>query len=54
MERYWEKREFIDAQRTKCIKCGDTRSYVLDFHHKDPNIKNFTIGQLKRGAENVL
>ena len=54
MERYWEKREFVDAQRTKCAKCGDTRSYVLDFHHKDPNTKEFTIGRLKRGAESTL
>ena len=53
-ERYWEKSAFVDAQRTKCAKCGDTRSYVLDFHHTDPNDKSFTIGVLKRGAQATL
>ncbi len=52
--RYWEKRAFVDAQRTKCAKCGDTRSYVLDFHHKDPKEKSFTIGALSKGSEKAL
>lgn len=54
MERYWEKREYVDAQRTQCAKCGDTRIYLLDFHHKDPNEKEFTIGAMKRGAKETL
>ena len=51
-EQYWEKRNFIDAQRIECIKCGDTRLYVLDFHHIDPSKqaskKDFTTGQIKK------
>ena len=27
----------------KCEKCGDTRWYVLTFHHKDKNNKSFDI-----------
>ena len=54
MERYWEKRDFIDAQRTKCAKCGDTRTYLLDFHHKDPSQKEFTIGVMKKGAKDKI
>lgn len=54
MERYWEKRAFVDAQRTKCAKCGDTRSYVLDFHHINPEEKEFTIGRLERGSQESL
>ena len=53
-ERYWEKRAFVDAQRTCCIKCGETRSYVLDFHHIDSDNKDFTIGKMKRGSAEVL
>jgi hypothetical protein len=53
-ERYWEKRAFVDAQRTCCIKCGETRSYVLDFHHIDSDNKDFTIGKMKRGSTEVL
>ena len=52
--RYWEKRAFVDAQRTQCVKCGDTRSYVLDFHHKDAGEKDFTIGTLKKGSTDVI
>lgn len=49
-ERYWEKRNFIDSQRTSCAKCGETRAHVLDFHHKNPDEKDFTIGRLKKGS----
>lgn len=49
-ERYRKKKEFVDAQKTQCKKCGDDRFYVLDFHHIDPNSKKFTIGQFKKGS----
>ena len=54
MERYWDKRAFVDAQRTQCIKCGETRSYVLDFHHKNETEKSFTIGAMKRGNKDII
>ena len=54
MERYWEKRKYIDSQRTACAKCGETRFYVLDFHHCNPDEKTFTIGRLKRGAKETI
>lgn len=28
-----------------CLKCGEKRNYVLDFHHLDPKIKDFQIAQ---------
>lgn len=49
MIRYRIKKEFVDSKKTICEKCGDTRCYILDFHHKDPNEKDFTIGAFKRG-----
>lgn len=30
-------------QTLKCKKCGDDRFYLLDFHHIDPNQKDFSI-----------
>jgi hypothetical protein len=54
MERYWAKREFIDSQRTSCEKCGESRSYVLDFHHKNSSDKDFTIGQLRKGSLDII
>jgi hypothetical protein len=53
-ERYWKKRSFVDAQRNKCVKCGETRSYVLDFHHKEKSTKDFTIGRMKKGSLEVI
>lgn len=53
-QRYQEKKEFVNSQKVRCAKCGDDRSYVLDFHHKDKNSKDFTIGQFKRGNFTVL
>lgn len=37
--------EFLKSQ-CRCAKCGDSRGYVLDFHHKDPSIKEDTISRL--------
>lgn len=39
MERYWQKRTIVDELRGTCQKCGETRPYVIDFHHKDKNEK---------------
>lgn len=30
-------------KKLKCVKCGENHNVVLDFHHKDPNEKDFTI-----------
>lgn len=53
-ERYRKKKAFIDEQKEKCAKCGDVRTYVLDFHHKDPTVKEFTIGQIKKGSQELI
>ena len=33
-------------QTLKCYKCGESRHWVLDFHHRDPSIKDGTITQM--------
>ena len=53
-ERYQEKKAYINSKKEKCEKCGESREYVLDFHHINPSLKNFTIGKLKKGAKEVL
>lgn len=40
-----EYRDRIDALKTPCCKCGDTRLYVIDFHHIDPTTKSFNINR---------
>jgi hypothetical protein len=41
--------EYIDSykQLNNCKKCGENRYWVLDFHHIDPNKKEWNIGNLK-------
>lgn len=38
---------YINLLELKCIKCGNNHPAVLDFHHRDPNIKKDTISNLK-------
>lgn len=36
----------IEALKTPCIKCGDTRLYIIDFHHINPSEKSFNINRI--------
>lgn len=37
------KADYANSLKTPCIKCGEIRKYVIDFHHIDPSIKSFNI-----------
>jgi hypothetical protein len=32
--------------KTPCVKCGENRNYVIDFHHIDPSQKKYNISQI--------
>ena len=53
-KRYRQKKAFINNNKRMCKKCGDTRVYVLEFHHIDPSKKDFTIGRVKKGSFEVI
>lgn len=36
--------KWIESQRLVCLKCGETHPGVLDFHHRNPDEKELTIG----------
>lgn len=40
------KLEAVKQLGGKCVKCGDTRPYILAFHHIDPNQKDDTPSRL--------
>lgn len=40
-----EYRKRVQGLKTPCVKCGDTRLYVIDFHHIDPSEKSFNINR---------
>ena len=52
--RYYQKQAFIDSKKVPCAKCGESRIRCLSFHHKNPNEKDFTIGQLRKSSLNVI
>lgn len=44
----------IDYKGGKCEKCGyDKSSWALDFHHKDPEQKSFSISKGKKSFETL-
>lgn len=49
-----DKRKKVDAYKTPCAKCGEDKLYLLDFHHIDPSIKCFTIGNSYRGNDEKI
>ena len=54
MVRYHAKKDFVNSYKNECAKCGETREYVLDFHHKDPSQKDFTIGKISIKDSNLI
>lgn len=40
------KKKGLEILGSKCMKCGDMRSYVLDFHHKEPELKTDTLSHI--------
>lgn len=54
-QKYQEKKNIIQELKSKCAcaKCGDTRGYVLDYHHLDPKQKNNTVARLTSNNSNL-
>ena len=40
-------------KKMKCAKCGESRGYVLDFHHIDPTQKENTIARMTSNKSNL-
>jgi len=45
-----KRRQFIEEYKSTCSckKCGDVRSYVLDFHHINPDEKEYDLGDASK------
>ena len=41
----YANREFVESLKTECCKCGEDRPWVIEFHHVDPDYKNFNLSQ---------
>lgn len=55
-DRYEQGKALIESLKTQCIKCGDNRKYVIDFHHINPDTKLFEVskGSTGRSHKNVI
>lgn len=54
-QRYAEKQNIIEEQKAqqKCLKCGESRGYVLDYHHINPNNKETDISHMLSNRSNL-
>lgn len=52
---YEQKQEFVSKLKAqiKCKKCGERKSYMLDFHHLDPNEKENTIARMTSNSYRI-
>ena len=48
-----ELQVYIDSLKTNCVKCGEDRKWLIQFHHIIPDNKNFQI-QATHSKENLL
>ena len=45
-----EKRDFLNSLKYPCVKCGEKRPWMIDFHHISPKDKSFGISDRYRGS----
>jgi hypothetical protein len=50
---YQRKKAFVDSFKTPCVKCGEPEKACIDFHHLDPNTKDFTIAKAQFNRERI-
>lgn len=41
----------IEKLGGKCFKCGNTKPYLLDFHHRNPSEKDSELSDLAKGYD---
>lgn len=42
--------DFVASLKLSCIKCGESHPAVLDFHHRDPKEKEWSVSQMVQRA----
>jgi hypothetical protein len=57
-KRFKNEQVFVNEykQNKSCIRCGENRYWVIDFHHIDPSTKSYDISNMsgKFSKENIL
>lgn len=45
--------EYLISCKTPCVKCGEDRLYVIDFHHVDPKLKTCNLQSSRVGVDTI-
>lgn len=46
--------DFMNNIKTDCVKCGENRKYIIEFHHIKPSDKKLNIGNYKAVCDALL
>jgi len=52
--RYIELFTELSKYKIECVHCGIRKPYLLEFHHRDPNAKEFTIGSWRKHNKELI
>lgn len=50
----YENREFLESLKTNCVKCGEDRPWVIQFHHIDYNTKEFDVTRVGTRSRSAI
>lgn len=53
-DRYYDIAADVAEYRTACIRCGVDKPYLIEFHHRDPEEKEFTIAHWRKKSKRAL
>lgn len=54
-KRYYETKDDVSVYKKPCVHCGIDKPYLIEFHHRDPNEKEFVIAHWrKKSRESYL
>lgn len=49
-----DNREFVESLKTNCVKCGEDRPWVIQFHHIDHTTKAFDVTQVGTRSRSAI
>ena len=51
---YEERSRQMNELKTNCVKCGESRKYLIEFHHRNPKNKSFNVCNAKTYSDKTL
>lgn len=54
MKRYYDLADAMMKYKTACVHCGEQRPYLIEFHHRNPAEKEFSISQWRKHSKIII